>query len=171
MQSLVERGHGRRRVLCGRVIVSGLRNVNVGIVRLILKQQVELLLRRGKLAPGNQQLGHFQMRSIMVGIDLHGCLKFLEGARPLLEFERRQRHPVVRFRKARVHLDRILVLNGCFAILSLIVIALAAFQVLLLANVRVPRAPCQQPSQHAYRHHRAAKPPSLKFPHVFKPLT
>src|ERR1700692_2006416 len=72
--------------------------------------------------------------------------------------------------EAGINLDRIFKLNRGLAVLPLVEVALAAFQILLFADIRVPRATRQQHRQHAHRNHRTVDSRPSTYPHIVKRL-
>ena len=68
-----------------------------------------------------------------------GALQFLIAAIDFPETEIGQGEAIVRVGKARIHLDRVAVLNGGFTELALFEEALATLKIFLLANVGVTR--------------------------------
>ncbi len=86
-----QRGGG---VIGGGVIV-GPCDVDVGVVGLFLREQVQVLLRVVELTTQDQQVGHVKVRRVLVRLDLYGRQQFLVGGGPLLQLHCRQCQLVV----------------------------------------------------------------------------
>ena len=131
LQHFVQSGNSRALILRSAVVVVGESEINIGIVGLLLHQQIELFLGVGVLMPEDHQFRLFQARVIVVGIKRDGSRKLLVRILPLPELELGQRQLIVSVRKTRVQMQRVLKLDGSFPVLFFFVIALAAFQILL----------------------------------------
>src|ERR1019366_6946341 len=106
-------GQRSRQVIHAGVVVSPC-DVDLGVVRLFLREQVQMFLRVSELAAQDQQVGYVQVRGILVWLQLDGGRQFLEGGRPLLQLHRRQRHLVVGVGETRIQLNGVLELNRRF---------------------------------------------------------
>ena len=153
LQRLLQVRQRGRGVIHASVVV-GPRDVDVGVVGLLIHEQIEMLLGVIELTTEDQQIGHVKVRGILVGLELDGGRQFLIGGRPLLQLHRCQRHLVVGVGETRINLNGVLELNLRFPVLAFVEEALAALQVLLLADVRIPRAARQQRRQQANRRDR-----------------
>jgi hypothetical protein len=115
-------------------------HVDLLIVGLLLQKLVDLLLSLLEIASRNQEIRQVDAGGIIVGLKLEGAGKFLIGRIPLLQLEQSLRQPVMRVAVCGINLDGVLVLNGSFAILAFVVVALPALIVFLLAHVGIAGA-------------------------------
>ena len=62
----------------GRIVV-GAREVDLGIVGLLLHEQVQMFLGVSELPAEDQQVGHVQVRGVLIGLDFDGFRQLLIG--------------------------------------------------------------------------------------------
>src|SRR5229473_3061441 len=84
------------------------------------------------------------MSLVVLRLKLQGAAQFLVGARPFLELEVSLGQLVVAFGIARIDFDGVAELDGCLTILTLLEVALSAFEVFLLAHIGIAGAAREQ---------------------------
>src|SRR6202007_2045488 len=112
------------------------RHVDIGVAGLLGGENVQLLLSFLEEFGGNQHIRDVDTSRVIVGLYFDGAVKFLIPAIDFAESKISQSEMIVSIGKARVHQDRVAVLNGGFAKLVLFEEALAALKIFLLADVR-----------------------------------
>src|SRR6266446_3123847 len=105
-----------------------------------LKQAQEhtgVFLRLFEIMSGGQQICQVDVSLIIFGLQFNSADEFLVGSRPILKLEIGLGKLIMSVGVMGVHLDGVTELNGRFAILALVKIALSAFQVFLLTHVGI----------------------------------
>ena len=111
--------------------------MGLGIIRVLLQQQVGVLLRLLEIGCGNQQVSQVDVSLIIVRLQFDGAREFLVGASPLRKLEIRLGKLVMSVGVTGVHLDCVAELNGRFSILAFLKVSLTTFQILLLTHIGI----------------------------------